>query len=219
MNLWVTSLSRVARRQIRGLFEDAGLGPLAEAVSTAALQQALAVATRSSDVVVTGIEWSDARPFVRAAQAGEAPVLVLVRPHESVADHPAVAAGADAILHADTSPSALHAAVNAVCAGLHAFELREDEPLRLGEGRAGVRRAQPDAGERERRREVRPLTAREREILELVAAGTSNKQIARALRVSPNTVKFHLASLFDKLGATTRAEAVAVGIRRGELVL
>lgn len=63
------------------------------------------------------------------------------------------------------------------------------------------------------------LTAREREILELVAGGVSNKGIARALRVSPNTVKFHLAALFHKLAVTTRAEAIAAAARSGELSL
>ncbi len=65
----------------------------------------------------------------------------------------------------------------------------------------------------------RPLTGREREILSLIASGTSNKGIARALSVSANTVKFHLAAVFDKLQANTRAEAVAEAIRRGELSL
>jgi len=68
-------------------------------------------------------------------------------------------------------------------------------------------------------RKGRPLTSREREILGLVASGTSNKGIARALSVSANTVKFHLAAVFDKLNAATRAEAVAEAIRRGELSL
>jgi len=68
-------------------------------------------------------------------------------------------------------------------------------------------------------RKGRPLTSREREILGLVASGTSNKGIARSLSVSANTVKFHLAAVFDKLNAATRAEAVAEAIRRGELSL
>jgi DNA-binding CsgD family transcriptional regulator len=63
------------------------------------------------------------------------------------------------------------------------------------------------------------LTAREREVLALVAAGISNKGIARELQVSPNTVKFHIAGILDKLGAATRAEAVAAALRRGELPL
>lgn len=68
-------------------------------------------------------------------------------------------------------------------------------------------------------REQRRLTAREREILAQVAAGTSNKGIARSLRISPNTVKFHMTTLFAKLGVATRAEAIAAAARSGELSL
>lgn len=63
------------------------------------------------------------------------------------------------------------------------------------------------------------LSAREREVLALVAAGISNKGIARELQVSPNTVKFHIATILAKLDAATRAEAVVAALRRGELSL
>jgi DNA-binding NarL/FixJ family response regulator len=63
------------------------------------------------------------------------------------------------------------------------------------------------------------LTAREREVLGLVAAGISNKGIARALQVSPNTVKFHIAAILEKLDASSRAEAVVAALRRGDLTL
>jgi DNA-binding NarL/FixJ family response regulator len=63
------------------------------------------------------------------------------------------------------------------------------------------------------------LTAREREVLGLVAAGISNKGIARELQVSPNTVKFHIAAILSKLDAASRAEAVVAALRRGDLTL
>lgn len=53
------------------------------------------------------------------------------------------------------------------------------------------------------------LTPREVEVLGLLAAGQANKEIARALGVSPNTVKTHLARLYEKLGATSRTAAIA----------
>jgi DNA-binding CsgD family transcriptional regulator len=52
------------------------------------------------------------------------------------------------------------------------------------------------------------MSARELEVLELLAAGNSNKEIARQLEVSPNTVKTHIANLFEKLGAKRRTEAI-----------
>jgi DNA-binding CsgD family transcriptional regulator len=59
------------------------------------------------------------------------------------------------------------------------------------------------------------LTPREREVLALLAAGASNKDIARALDLSVHTAKFHVASLTEKLGARGRLEAVAIAIRTG----
>ena len=63
------------------------------------------------------------------------------------------------------------------------------------------------------------LSNREREILGLLADGLGNKQIAARLGISPNTVKTHLELLFEKLGVSSRAEAVATGVRRGLLML
>jgi DNA-binding NarL/FixJ family response regulator len=59
------------------------------------------------------------------------------------------------------------------------------------------------------------LTAREREILRLVALGQGNKEIAAQLNVSEHTVKFHVSSVLAKLGARSRTEAVTIGILRG----
>lgn len=63
------------------------------------------------------------------------------------------------------------------------------------------------------------LSRREQEILALLADGLVNKQIAARLGISTNTVKTHLELLFEKLGVTTRAEAVATGVKRGLLLL
>ncbi len=58
------------------------------------------------------------------------------------------------------------------------------------------------------------LTARERELLERLAEGLSNEGLARRFGLSPNTVKFHLRNLYEKLGAANRAQAVAVLLGR-----
>ena len=65
-----------------------------------------------------------------------------------------------------------------------------------------------------RRDRSRRLTARERQVLRLVAAGRSNKEIAAALKISERTVKFHVTSIFNKLGADNRAQAVAIAAER-----
>jgi DNA-binding CsgD family transcriptional regulator len=63
------------------------------------------------------------------------------------------------------------------------------------------------------------LTARETEILNALGEGMSNKEVARALGISAHTVKFHLETIFRKLGVTSRAEAVAKGLRQGIIEL
>ena len=62
---------------------------------------------------------------------------------------------------------------------------------------------------------VESLTPREFEVLRLVAEGLHNREIAERLGVTEHTVKFHLAAIFGKLGASTRTEAVRRGLRLG----
>jgi DNA-binding NarL/FixJ family response regulator len=64
-----------------------------------------------------------------------------------------------------------------------------------------------------------PPTAREREVLVLLGRGLSNKMIARELHISEHTVKFHISSLYVKLGVSNRAEAVSRGARHGLISL
>jgi DNA-binding NarL/FixJ family response regulator len=64
-----------------------------------------------------------------------------------------------------------------------------------------------------------PLTAREVQVLELLAEGLSNKAVARRLGISDQTVKFHVASLSGKLGAANRTDAVRRAVRRGLIAL
>jgi DNA-binding CsgD family transcriptional regulator len=116
---------------------------------------------------------------------------------------PIVALGASegelaGLLPADAGPAQMDAALRAVAAGL---SVRPRPPP--GPGFAPM----PD--------EPFPaLTPREIEVLTALAAGLANKAVARRLGISPHTVKFHVESLFRKLGAATRAEAVVKGLRR-----
>ena len=59
------------------------------------------------------------------------------------------------------------------------------------------------------------LSPREREVLKLVAAGRSNKEIGAELKVTERTVKFHVTAIFNKLGAENRTQAVAIAHERG----
>ncbi|MGJ5179784.1 response regulator transcription factor [Bradyrhizobium oligotrophicum] len=84
----------------------------------------------------------------------------------------------------------------------------------------------PDSGDTaersaigDRRSDTFQLTARERDVLALMAEGCSNKEIARSLGISVHTAKFHVGSLLDKLDATGRTDAVAHAARRGIIEL
>jgi NarL family two-component system response regulator YdfI len=63
------------------------------------------------------------------------------------------------------------------------------------------------------------LTEREIQILRKLAEGLGNKQIASSLAISEHTVRFHISSILDKLGASGRTEAVTIGIRMGLVLL
>lgn len=99
--------------------------------------------------------------------------------------------------------------------------------FRLAERRSSGRRAAPFTGDAQETAEPRSehgnaalpqlagLSPREREILGLLARGLSNKELARALSVSENTVKTHLANLYAKLGVGRRTQALAAAQRLG----
>jgi DNA-binding NarL/FixJ family response regulator len=63
------------------------------------------------------------------------------------------------------------------------------------------------------------LTEREMQVLQLLAQGLANKQIALQLAISEHTVKFHISSVYSKLGATNRTEAVRLGVHQGLIIL
>jgi two-component system, NarL family, response regulator YdfI len=64
-----------------------------------------------------------------------------------------------------------------------------------------------------------PLTPREVEVLTMLAEGLANKAIAKRLQISEHTVKFHVGSIFSKLNASSRTEAVTLGARQGLILL
>ncbi len=66
---------------------------------------------------------------------------------------------------------------------------------------------------------IQSLTGRELEILQLLAQGLTNKQIAHTLSISAHTVKFHISSIFTKMGTTNRIETVKLGVKKGLILL
>jgi len=213
--------NRVLERLLAAGYDD---------LEVAELPAALADLLRESKqtLVIVGGTWPDPQAFLRVAVNAGALPLVLLDASALEAEGEALAMGACAALQSDIPASSLAAALAAVDAGLIVLE-PSARALLLSANRDRFAPtpansvAEPSTPAADTPapspRKGRPLTSREREILSLVASGTSNKGIARVLSVSANTVKFHLAAVFDKLNAATRAEAVAEAIRRGELSL
>jgi DNA-binding NarL/FixJ family response regulator len=142
------------------------------------------------------------------------PVIALAPAEEAAAWQGDVRAA----LPADVDPALLGAAIVAAAAGLALIPARAmTDQLATGRWAEGF---DPHGSEEDAVGEQTVvLTAREREVLVLLAAGASNKAIARALGVSVHTVKFHVASLAEKLGASGRLEAVAIALRTGLIMV
>lgn len=114
--------------------------------------------------------------------------------------------------------------VGAVRAGAHGYLLkgasmeeiaRAIRSVHAGETYLEPRIASKVVAQLHPSRRAASLTDRERGVLRLVAAGRSNKQIARQLGITERTVKFHVTSILNKLGADNRAQAVALAAERG----
>lgn len=120
----------------------------------------------------------------------------------------ALEAGAHGYLLKTASPQELVEAVRAVARG--EFVLPPELAYRMAR-RWAIRHASPD----ERSAGEPPLTSRELQVLRLVARGLRNKEIAAQLGVSVRTVEAHIHSILNKLGASSRTEAVVHGVARG----
>jgi DNA-binding NarL/FixJ family response regulator len=130
-------------------------------------------------------------------------VLVLTT-YDSDADIlPAIEAGATGYLLKDTSREDLYSAIRATAGG--------DSVLAPGVAARLIRRMRAPAEEQ--------LSSRELEVLQLVAEGNSNSEIASRLHISQATVKSHLVHIFGKLGVSDRTAAVTVALKRGILRL
>ncbi|MER6109996.1 response regulator [Streptomyces hirsutus] len=194
----------VVRDGLRGMFEAApGFRVLGEAANgVEALERAAAL---DPDVVLMDLRMpggSGVDAIRELARRGaRAEVLVLTTYDTDSDTLPAIEAGATGYLLKDAPREELFAAVRAAAEGRTVLSPAVASRL--------VSAVRAPAAE--------PLSAREREVLALVARGTSNREIARELFISEATVKTHLTHLYAKLGVRDRAAAVAVAYERGIL--
>jgi two-component system, NarL family, response regulator YdfI len=154
------------------------------------------VPARNSDVVVAldnGIERVEALP----------PTVLIWSTVDPAQLRNALRAGYRSVLPQDCSSAELIAAIEAAAAGLIAFRAHDVEAIPI----------------EVRTTELVSLSPREIEVLRLVADGLGNKEISFRLGISEHTVKFHVNSILTRMNAATRAEAVAIGIRQGLILL
>jgi two-component system, NarL family, response regulator YdfI len=140
------------------------------------------------------------------AETGGIPLVILSSESQPVWTHEALRMGTRALLPRNASAREVLAAVEAAASGMAVIE-----PQELGALLSSVPALQTAA--------PAPLTARELEVLQMLAEGDQNKTIAWKLQISEHTVKFHVASILGKLNASSRTEAVTLGIRQGLVLL
>ncbi|MET8475264.1 response regulator transcription factor [Streptomyces sp. NPDC006422] len=194
----------VVRDGLRGMFESAAgftvLGEAANGVEAVARAAALDPDVVLMDLRMPGGNGVDAiRELAR--QGVRARVLVLTTYDTDSDTLPAIEAGATGYLLKDAPREELFTAVRAAAEGRTVLS-----PAVASRLVTAVRAPAPGTDE--------TLSAREREVLVLVAKGTSNKEIARELFISEATVKTHLTHIYGKLGVKDRAAAVAVAYDR-----
>jgi DNA-binding NarL/FixJ family response regulator len=139
---------------------------------------------------------------------GQMPAFVLITGQPPPPwTHEALRLGVRALLPRDASAGEILSAVEAAGNGMAVIDPRELDALLASAPAAPVAAVSST------------LTARELEVLRMMAEGAANKNIAWKLGISEHTVKFHVASILGKLGAGSRTEAVTIGVRKGLVLL
>ena len=227
----VVAGSPVVRAGLESILLHEGAGSRFTIVGSAARSTGLAEQIEELEPEVVLVELPSAEePPMLGAERGVPPAFVVLADAD-VADgvwiHDALEQGALAVLPRESGSAEIVAAVTAAAAGLvtlhptfaNALLAPSREPATgMAAGLSTETESEPLVPSR--RVDGRgDLTPREIEVLRMLAEGLANKQIAARLGISEHTVKFHIASVYAKLGASSRTEAVRLGVRRGVVVL
>lgn len=137
------------------------------------------------------------------------PIIVIADELDSINLEVALRSGVRGILPDSSTESEIMATVEAIAFNLIVLHPDAVELLFLKES----------MGEKVTLTPIQTLTPREIEVLEMLGSGLGNKAIAKGLHISDHTVKFHVSSIFQKLGVSSRTEAVTVGVRLGLIML
>ncbi len=195
----------LVRAGLRASLEAAGIDVVAEAQDGVSGFDTIVRTQPDVAVVDLGLPGKDGIALTRELKArANAPRIVILTMHE-LGDEvlAAIAAGAEAYCVKSSDPAVVIDAVRIVAAGGAYFDPKIAHVVLR---RLGGSAAQPEPS---------PLSARETEILTLIAGGTGNAEIAEQLHISLGTVKGHVADILAKLSASDRAHAAVTAYRRG----
>ena len=198
----VAATSAVRRAGLESIIRSHAEFQLAGSFGTVA---SLAPFARSTELDVIVIDSNSIQDLL-LEPTSEAAIVLLTEVSDARSISRLLRSGVRAILSRESEPDDVLSAIFAVHDGLVLLSLPAAESL------ADVFGDQPLQGEDELPEEI---TSRETDVLRMLAEGLVNKDIAARLGISEHTVKFHISSILDKLGASTRTEAVTQGIRRG----
>jgi len=216
ISVFIVAASPLARSGLENLLSGRGIEIVGSATHLGELDGRLA--DLAADVILIESTGEPLQPLldslVAAGLAHDFSVVVLLEPESLAASSTVLRDDVRALLPNDVSPDQLVAALQAAANGLLVLHPTQFAAQATSNGFASA-----PARSRELNELAEPLTPRENQVLQMLAGGLGNKEIAAKLTISEHTVKFHVASIFGKLGAATRAEAVSIGIRRGFVLL
>jgi len=194
---------QAVRAGLNVMLEAAGLELVWQAASLAEIEPHL----ETCDVLVVSASGVSRDELSQTLQnlEGQLGLLLLVDRPPEIPELAGLGLRAWGVLPLEASEVGLAAAVRALEAGL----------IVSTPGLGGITPGRNPGGETTEG----PLTDRELEVLQHLAQGLANKQIGLALGISEHTVKFHVASIYNKLGAANRAEAVRLGVQKGLVAL
>src|SRR6201993_963474 len=198
----VAATSAVRRAGIESIIRSHAEFHLAGSFGTVA---SLVSFARSTELDVIVIDTDSIRDLL-LEQTSDAAIVLLTEVTEARSISRLLRTGVRAILPRESDPDDVLSAIYASYDGLVVLSRSAAESL------AAVYSDQSLEVEAELSEEI---TSRETNVLRMLAQGLVNKDIAARLGISEHTVKFHISSILDKLGASTRTEAVTLGIRRG----
>jgi two-component system, NarL family, response regulator YdfI len=206
IGVFLVAASARTRRELEFMFNGSDVAVVGSATDMETASEELS--DRDVDIVLVNIDTASREELIDSIEdtqlARETPIVFLMEQGSADLVRRVAKAGVKGILTSEIDAQSLIRALKAVASG---FLVVSPEESALIQTTVGTRSEAEEA--------LEPLTTREKEVLQKMADGLANKEIAVRLNISEHTVKFHVASIMGKLGASSRTEAVSIGMRNG----